>query len=245
MSWRRLLLIAAALAGIALTARLGWWQLARADEKLAWQAAVAARDQLPALDGAALAAELAGATPADIVQRRVQLRGEWLAAQTLYLDNRMMRHRSGFYVLTPLRLQPDGVVLLVQRGWAPHDAGDRSVLPTVETPAGEVEVTGRLIARPPPTFALGQESAGPIRQNLDLQAYGRETGLALAPLVVQQLGPASQGLERDWPEPGSGVETNYGYAVQWFSLCALIAGLLLWFQVVRPFRSSRHGRAPR
>lgn len=245
MSWRRLVLIAAALAGIVLTARLGWWQLTRADEKLAWQATVAARDRLPPLDGAALTAELASGAADAIVQRRVRLQGSWLPAQTVYLDNRMMRHRSGFYVLTPLRLRPGGTVVLVQRGWAPHDARDRGVLPAVETPVDEVEVAGRLIARPPPTFALGQESAGPIRQNLDLQAYGRETGLALAPLVVQELGAASHGLERDWPEPGSGVETNYGYAVQWFSLCALIAGLFLWFQVVRPLRSSRHGRAAR
>lgn len=244
MNGRRVVVVAAALAGIALTARLGWWQLARADEKLAWQATVAARDRLPPLDGDALAAALAAGAADAIVQRRVRLQGAWLGAQTIYLDNRMMRHRSGFYVLTPLRL-PAGTVVLVQRGWAPRDAVDRSALPRVETPAGAVEVTGRLIARPPPTFALGAESAGPIRQNLDLQAYGRETGLALAPLVVQELGGAAHGLERDWPAPGSGVETNYGYAIQWFSLCALIAGLFLWFQVVRPLRSSRHARAAR
>lgn len=244
MSARRLVVIAAALAGIALTARLGWWQLARADEKLAWQATVAARDRLPPLDGDALVAALAGGAADTVVQRRVRLQGTWLAAQTVYLDNRMMRHRSGFYVLTPLRLQA-GAVVLVQRGWAPRDARDRGALPAIETPPGAVVVTGRLIARPPPTFALGEESGGAIRQNLDLQAYGLETGLALAPLVVQELGGASHGLERDWPEPGSGVETNYGYAIQWFSLCALIAGLLLWFQVVRPLRSSRHARAAR
>lgn len=242
---RRLLVIVLALAGIALTARLGWWQLSRAGEKLAWQAALEARGQLPPLDTAALEAGLARGADADLLHRQVQLQGQWLPQWTVFLDNRTMERRSGFYVLTPLRLAAGDQVVLVLRGWAPRDSADRSRLPPLQTPAGPVEVAGRLILRPPPTFALGAESSGPIRQNLDLPAYTRETGLPLAGLLVQQLGPAAEGLARHWPPPASGVETNYGYAVQWFGLCALIAGLLLWFQVVRPLRSSRRDSAAR
>lgn len=242
---RRLVVIVLALAGIALTARLGWWQLSRVDEKLAWQAALEARGELPVLDAGALESGLARGEAAELLHRRVRLRGQWLPEWTLYLDNRMMDRRSGFYVLTPLRLAPGQVVVLVLRGWAPRDAAERSRLPPVQTPTGSVEVDGRLILRPAPTFALGAESSGPIRQNLDLLAYTRETGLPLASLVVQQLGPAGEGLERHWPPPTTGVETNYGYAIQWFGLCALLAGLLLWFQVVRPLRSSRRDFAAR
>jgi surfeit locus 1 family protein len=32
------------------------------------------------------------------------------------------------------------------------------------------------------------------------------------------------------------VHKHYGYAVQWFLLCALIAGLYAWFQILRPRR---------
>jgi len=47
-------------------------------------------------------------------------------------------------------------------------------------------------------------------------------------------------LLRDWPPPATGVDKHYGYAFQWFGLCALIALLFIWFQVARPFlRSSR------
>ena len=57
-------------------------------------------------------------------------------------------------------------------------------------------------------------------------------------LSVQQTGAASEGLLRDWTEPGSGVEKHYGYAFQWFALSALIAILYVWFQFIAPRRKS-------
>jgi len=71
-----------------------------------------------------------------------------------------------------------------------------------------------------------------------LAAFRTETGLALAPLTVLQTGPvgdAGDGLLRDWPVVGAGVEKHYGYAFQWFGLCGLIALLYVWFQIVRRF----------
>ena len=44
------------------------------------------------------------------------------------------------------------------------------------------------------------------------------------------------GLARDWPAPATGVETHHGYAFQWFALSALITGLYVWFQLIRPRR---------
>ena len=134
-------------------------------------------------------------------------------------------------------------MVLVVRGWAPRNFDDRSVLPPVQTPASEVELRGRLVDHVPSFFALGAESPGPIRQNVDLQAYARESGLPLAALMVQQVGPPSDGLTRDWPSPTSGADKNLSYAFQWFSLCALMGGLFFWFQVVRPFRSTRRGQS--
>lgn len=236
MTVRRILLIVAALAGMALTASLGRWQLSRAAERQALHDAEVAAAHLPPLPGAALAQADSDAAFTALLHRRIRLQGQWVADRTVYLDNRQMDRQSGFYVVTPLRLS-DGPVVLVVRGWAARDFDARK-LPRVQTPAGPVEVNGELILRPAPTFALGQESTGPIRQNLDLAAFRLETGLPLAPVMVQQTGAPSDGLMRDWPEPSSGVATNYGYAAQWFGLCALIGVLFVWFQVVRPSRSS-------
>lgn len=237
--WRRALVWAVALAAMALTASLGRWQLSRAAEKEALQAAIAERQRLPALDGASLAQALSDDQARELLHRAITLRGQWLADRTVFLDNRPMARQTGFYVLTPLRLTGSDRVVLVQRGWAPRHQVDRSLLPPVQTPTGEVQVSGRIAAHPPRVYQLGQEQGGAIRQNLDLDAWRAETGLPLAPVLVVQTGAASDGLQRDWPEAASGVEKHYGYAFQWFGLCTLIGLLLLWFQVVRPLYRAR------
>ena len=238
-AWRRALVWAVALAAMALTASLGRWQLSRAAEKEALQAAIAERQRLPALDGASLAQALSDDQARELLHRAITLRGHWLADRTVFLDNRPMARQTGFYVLTPLRLTGRDRVVLVQRGWAPRHQVDRSLLPPVQTPTGEVQVSGRIAAHPPRVYQLGQEQGGAIRQNLDLDAWRAETGLPLAPVLVVQTGAASDGLQRDWPEAASGVEKHYGYAFQWFGLCTLIGLLLLWFQVVRPLYRAR------
>ena len=51
-------------------------------------------------------------------------------------------------------------------------------------------------------------ASGAIRQNLDVNAFARETGLRLRPVSVQQQDDASQpsdGLMRQWSAPASGV----------------------------------------
>ena len=238
-AWRRALVWAVALAAMALTASLGRWQLSRAAEKEASQAAVAERQRLPALDGASLAQALSDDQARELLHRAITLRGQWLADRTVFLDNRPMARQTGFYVLTPLRLTVSERMMLVQRGWAPRHQVDRSLLPPVQTPTGEVQVSGRIAAHPPRVYQLGQEQGGAIRQNLDLDAWRAETGLPLAPVLVVQTGDASDGVQRDWPEAASGVEKHYGYAFQWFGLCTLIGLLLLWFQVVRPLYRAR------
>jgi surfeit locus 1 family protein len=224
----------AAVLGIAGTASLGFWQLGRAHEKEAYAEAIASRRGLPPVG----ADQVLGPARAALVHRPVRLRGQWLADHTVFLDNRQMSGRVGFYVATPLRLAGSERVILVQRGWAPRDFVRRERLPTVETPAGEVEVTGRMAPPPAKLYQLGTAGAGPIRQNLDLGAFASEQGLDLLPDVsVQELGPASQGLLRDWSEAvARGPETNYGYAFQWWALSGLLAILYAWFQFIQPRR---------
>jgi surfeit locus 1 family protein len=230
----------AAAIGVTTTFSLGRWQLSRAAQKQALWASIEQRQQLPTLDEAALAHPLDEAQLNGLLHRQVALRGRWLADRTVFLDNRPMQRHTGFYVLTPLQLAGSEAVVLVQRGWAPRHRTNRTQLPPVHTPTEEVTVTGRLTSHPPRLYALGEDQGGPIRQNLDLNTYGIETGLPLVNLMVLQNGAASEGLRRDWPEPASGVARHHGYAFQWFGLCALIALLFLWFQVVRPlYRPSR------
>jgi surfeit locus 1 family protein len=231
----------AALVGIAVTASLGRWQLSRAAEKEALQAAIDSQGQLPALDAQAM---LGAADPQALLHRPVRLRGLWLAERTVFLDNRQMRGQPGFYVLTPLALENSSTVVMVQRGWVQRNFVDRTALPKIPTPAGLVDIAGLVVPAPSRLYEFAGEDKGTIRQNLDLGAFAQETGLPLWQQSVQQTGEDGAGLLREWPVPKTGVEKHYGYAFQWFGLCALLTGLYVWFQFVRRpavRRFARHG----
>jgi surfeit locus 1 family protein len=229
----------AAVAGAGVTFALGQWQLGRGHERDAAQAAIDARTQLPELSHASIAT----GNPQELLHRRVALRGTWEARRTVFLDNRQMNAVPGFYVVTPLKLEGGDAVVLVQRGWVPRNFERRELLPRVDTPPGMVELHGRIAPPPARLYEFKGVESGPIRQNLDIAAFGAETGLKLAPVTVMQTAPpASEGLLRDWPRPASGSERNYGYAFQWWAMSALIAILYVWFQFIAPRRKARHAR---
>jgi surfeit locus 1 family protein len=231
------LLAALTLAGV--TARLGFWQLDRAAQKMAIQAAIESRRSAPLLPAADLARTRTQAEAQ--YHRRIVVEGRWVAAQTVFLDNRPMRGRAGFIAVTPLALA-DGGAVLVQRGWLPRDARERTRLPPLPTPEGLVRVSGVVAPAPARLFEFDSAASGVIRQNLDLESFARETGLDLRPVSIQQTAEAaspvsaSDGLLRDWPVVAANVHTNYGYAFQWFALSALTIALYVWFQLIRPRR---------
>ena len=253
------LLTVAALASTVLTASLGRWQLDRAAQKEAFQASIDDQARLPVLEGRSLVmGDRAVSNKADVlvpeekalVHRTVALSGQWLPQYTVFLDNRQMNGHPGFFVLTPLKLQGSPAVVLVQRGWAARNFQERTALPALDTPAGPVQLQGRVAPPPSKLFELDAAGTPPpgfsrIRQNLDLVAFRAETGLALTGLTVLQTGAASEGLLREWPAIRSGVEKHYGYAFQWFGLSSLVVFLYVWFQLVRPvLRTRRASRTP-
>ena len=161
---------------------------------------------------------------------RVVVRGEFLAERTVLLDNKLRHGRAGYEVITPLRLNASTHVL-VNRGWI--EAGpSRETLPAVRTPSKEVAIEGIALRRLPRALQAGSAPRGKLRQNLDIQDYAAETGLALEPRVIEQHSAADDGLLREWPRPDAGIEKHASYALQWYSL----AGLALALAIVLSFR---------
>ena len=243
------LMTAIALMAFAATVALGRWQLSRAAYKEALQAGIEAQNALPPLD---MRAFLGVEKGTDVLYRTVRLRGLWLDARTVYLDNRQMHGVPGFYVMTPLALEGSEQAVMVQRGWVQRNFEDRGKLPMVATQSGLVEVSGRIAPPPGRLLDLGHGTAAgadpvpgqgssPIRQNLDLGVFKSETGLPLrTDITLLETGATSNGLQREWTAPTFGVEKNYGYAFQWFGLAALVAFLYVWFQFIAPRRRARH-----
>ena len=220
------------LLAVGVTLSLGRWQLSRAAEKEAILASIEERGRQVELAGGSLLGNMAAQ---ELMHRRISARGRWLAERTVFLDNRVMNAQTGFYVVTPLQIEGSRVAVLVQRGWAPRNFADRTRLPKVDSPAGVVEVSGRVAPPPSRLLEMGRSEAGVIRQNLDLTRFSAEIQMPMAPVSILQTGDAGDGLLRDWPPVNMGVEKNYGYAFQWFGLSALLAILYVWFQIVRRF----------
>lgn len=242
-------LLLAAVGLMLLTARLGFWQLDRGAQKTALQADIDSRAALPALGAGDL--PRSGALAPALAQRHAQLQGRWLSERSVYLDNRPMQGRTGFYLVTPLLLD-DGSAVLVQRGWLPRDMQDRTRLSAPPPTDMNVSVQGRVAPALARLFELGDAVSGPIRQNLAIDVFASETRLRLRPWVlVQQASPSaspptpSDGLLRDWPAPQTGVHKHYGYAFQWFSLSLLTVALYVWFQFIRPWRQQKRDQQAR
>jgi surfeit locus 1 family protein len=210
---------------MAVTVRLGFWQRDRAHQKEALNAHIVAFGHGPA--------QRVGATPIplkDIEFHRVQAFGTFMPERAVYLDNRPYRDQPGFYVVMPLKLAGGGYVL-VNRGWLPRNMSDRTGIEPFGTPDHEIEIDGVARANASQAFELGSGGSAAglrVRQNLDVAAYAREIGLPLQPFVIEQENDISDKLVRDWPTPTMGVETNYGYMVQWWGMALAALGFGLY-----------------
>ncbi len=208
-------------AGIA----LGNWQAGRAEEKRLLGAQLA-----QAMGSAPVEISSRVANPESLVLKKVAAKGRLIDEHTVFLDNKLRRGRPGYEVVTPLKL--DGMHVLVNRGWV---AGGRTreQLPQVPVPAGITRVEGLALAQLPHALEPGPAPAGKVRQNIDIDAFARETGLRLQPVLIQQYSPADDGLVRDWPRPDAGAQKHASYALQWYSLAVLAVVLLIVLSIRR------------
>lgn len=241
------LITLAAIFAVAVTLKLGFWQLSRAQEKLALQTSIQAQAALPVLNASTLISPQA----ATVLHRTITLTGHWLQQHTLFLDNRQMDNKPGLFVLTPFEFtEPASLVkktILVQRGWLPRNFLDRNALPEVVTDAAEVTITGRIALSPSKLFEFKGAESGALRQNIDIEVLAKELKLELLPYSLLQLDTAKVNADkgqnqllRHWVQPNYGSEKNYGYMVQWWALSALIALLYVWFQLIRPNIKPKH-----
>lgn len=213
---------------------LGNWQTHRAEEKISIAETIAARSQLDPLPLAELSE---GEAPAEFTP--VKAKGVFVGDWPVYLENRPLNGRAGFYLAMPLRLSGSDRVVLVLRGWFPRDGQDRQRLPAIPVPPDEVEIAGLTRASIGKVMQLGethQPSPGAIVQNLGIEELTSASRLPLHDFIIEQTSALDDGLVRDWPAPSSGIDTHRGYAFQWY---ALATAALLFFIVTGFRRASK------
>jgi len=199
---------------------LGFWQLDRADQK---------RSLLKYFRSGADTAEVqlhARMTSAEgLNYQRAAAAGHYDSTHQFLLDNRTHNGVAGYEVLTPLIMQGAKVAVLVDRGWVPLGVS-RQVLPSVPVDQSERRVSGRIKQPSAKGFRLGPEQPRrqwPYRiQYADLDRLANELDYSLLPLVVLLDPKQPDGFVRDWHPLYFGPERNVGYAVQWFSMAAVL-----------------------
>jgi cytochrome oxidase assembly protein ShyY1 len=234
---KRLTATVSALLVIAIGCSAGFWQLSRAQTKIALAANLKARQEMPILSANERPFDLE-----EVSERRMTARGRYIPDAAIWLDNRPrpipeggagnVAH-AGFYLMMPLKLEGREEVLWVNRGWAPRNNESRELLPQIETPAGIVNIEGIAFAHPGKVYALGSEGQNVdpnkprIAQNFDLVAEAKLHGWIQEPFILrlEETG-TNDGLLREWAPLTTGVDRHYAYAFQWFALAIL--GFLFW-----------------
>jgi surfeit locus 1 family protein len=205
---------------VALLTSLGVWQL----ERLQWKNGIIAHIQ------AAQAAPALGTLPQDVTgldYRNVALTGSFINDKTMHVVGSMQGSENGFSIVTPFRLEDDGRIVLVNRGFSP--VGKES------KPEGEQTVRG--IIRPlyhKRMFSPENRPDKNIWFYEDIPAMAQFTGLALSPVVIQVVGQRQAGV---YPIPGDGSllirNDHLSYAITWLSL-AVIAIVMFGFYHRKP-----------
>lgn len=217
---------------VVLGVSLARWQTCRAEEKQALEAKLQEREAQAAVPLASVAA-MPGAQRE---YRRVLLQGSFLRDWPVFVDNRPRDGVAGFYLLMPFKISTgNNRYVLVARGWFPRDVRDRTRMPAIPTPQGDIEIAGIVRHDVGHVMQLGAPNAPKphaIVQNLDVASFASDSGLDTLPFVVEQTSELPDGLRRDWPAPAVDVDRHRGYAFQWYALAAMA----LVFFVVTGFR---------
>lgn len=231
--WQRPSWFAAALtlAGVALFARLGVWQLDRANQAQQLLAAFDAAPKAAFEDFAAVrAAPPAGRFP------HVQVSGRFLSDRGYLRDEQVRNGKLGVEAYAAFAPNGSNDVLLVDRGWIAwaHQPGSR---PAVPAPApGEVTLTGVYAPFPGSGLrvggnALARQNAWPkLTLAIDAQEIAADLNRPLLPRVLLLDAEDVSGFVRSWTPSVMSPERHRGYAVQWFAFAAAAIAIFVLLQ---------------
>lgn len=219
----------AALVALPLLSGLGLWQLDRAQQKeRAAQQLAERRSQPPR--------ELTGTLEPDDVEafRKARVRGVFEPEGQIFIENRKQGNRTGYHVITPLRLTGSDIRVLVNRGWVPRppQAGQ---LPPAPAPAEPVVVNGLMQVPSPPALTLGDPSNWDrVWPYFTVEAYAARASFPVLPLLLLQDPADTSGFVRQWRLKQPTPWMHIGYAIQWFAFALIALVVYLRLSLQRP-----------
>jgi surfeit locus 1 family protein len=211
---------------VPLMVALGFWQLQRAEEKTALSATWEARQQQPP----AALSDVWDSPAEALAYLPVKLSGTFVENDAYFLlDNRIREGRFGYEVLDVLRLEGDGRLVVVNRGWIAGDAARRA-LPDVPAVTGTVDLVGHVYVAPGAPYLLGEQHLQPgwpkVLQAVEMDKLVPELERDIGGKVFSRpvrLDPGQPGaLLADWQVVNVSPEKHQAYAVQWFAMSTVL-----------------------
>ena len=136
---------------------------------------------------------------------------------------------AGYWVITPLTLA-DGTSVMINRGFVPTDKRDVNTRLEGQV-SGPVKITGLLrLNEPGGTFIKSNDPANDRWYSRDVEAMAAKRGVTdIAPYFIDADATANPG---GFPVGGltqvSFPNNHLQYALTWFALAAMVAGLLVF-----------------
>lgn len=207
-------------------ARLGLWQLDRAQQKVDQQLAFqAAGQQAPTpLDEVPIAGLAFDALQHQ--NRRVALRGTYLNDRNIFLIYQTYEDQIGWEVITPFRLEDNSQIALVSRGWSGIGTVEElaAAIPALE---GSVALEGQLYV---PSAEQAEQPGDPlaaewprVQRHLNTAELAPLFDAPLFPYVVRLAAAQPGVLVRHWPLVLVDSGRNFSYALQWFAMAIAVA----------------------
>ena len=210
---------------------LGFWQLNRAAYKAEKQQNM---DQRIGVETQQLPSHIVDAE--EWAFFRVSVSGEYLPELGFLVDNIINKSVPGVSAVTPMRIKGSQTLILVDRGWLGW-AEDRTFLPVVETPEGDLDITGLLVPAAKDHFYLTDpETSGERKQlwsQLDINRFINMTSNPVQPLILILDDGQPGSYEFIWQiQDDNWIARHKAYAVQWFGLALtlLVITVLLGYK---------------
>lgn len=162
--------------------------------------------------------------------QRLKVTGRYDSEHQFLLENIVRNAWQGYYVITPMIVREDEPVLLVNRGWMPKQQNLDLVALSVTDE--RLTASGRVGRLPRAGMKMGEAitAIGWPRKAVfpDYQDVAAALGREVQPFVLLLDAEDDFGFERDWQPVKFGPGRHYGYALQWFAMALMLAGLLAW-----------------
>jgi cytochrome oxidase assembly protein ShyY1 len=202
---------------------LGLWQLGRAEEK----ATLAADWERQQVQPPAPVETLQDQPPEKLAYRPVTAFGRFRESEYLLLDNRTHGGRFGYEVLGILDLDQLPLAVVVNLGWVAADPARRH-LPAIALPLDKMVFRGHVYIPPGKPYLLEEQEIGDdwpklvqaIEMDKIVPAIG---GGNVFPHLLRLERGSPGAMTVDWQVVNVSPDKHRGYAVQWFTMAAVLA----------------------